>query len=323
MTTWGATDYYEFPGQITNMAPRTNDLVVTTTAGIYSVTGVLGESVNIQEIYTFGELSQGMSNPITYGRDFIYLNDYLDSLNGKVYAGLGITKNLIATLDLDANPPINIALINPGLIAIASENGYAYVMDTEARWARFAFSNWTITDLPTGGLPGGAIGTAAVTLADLPGNMYFAEPAIKPYQTDLTDTFAYLARSSNTDVKLYAANHTRRTPATSQTGSVILSDYWHQKPMVVREVIVEVEYVSTGANASVSANIIPIGAIDINSTVAPTMTSSTITAPTESTAGSTIIHRFFVNNAGRAYGFKPQITHKGVRVKRVVCICED
>lgn len=331
MTTWGATDYYEFPGQITNMAPRTNDLVVTTTAGIYSVTGVLGESVNIQEIYTFAELSQGMSNPITYGRDFVYLNDYLDSLNGKVYAGLGTTKNLIATLDLEANPPLNIALINPGLIAIISENGYAYIMDTEARWARFVFSNWSATDLPVGGELGGYVGTSAVTLADLPGNMYFAEPAIKPYQVDLTDTTAYVARSSSTNVKLYAASHTRRQPAAPSllypnpvaTASVILSDYWHQKPMVVREVVVEAEYFENGADASIAVNIIPIGAVDINTTVAPTMTSSTITGATESTAGSTIIQRFFVNNAGRAYGFKPNITHKGVRIKRVVCVCED
>lgn len=332
LTTWSATDYYEFPGLITNLATRTNDFVVTTTTGIYSVTGVLGESINIQEIYTFGELSQGMSNPITYGRDFVYLNDYLDSMNGKIFAGLGVSKSLIGTLDLDAEPPLNIGLINPGLIAVASENGYVYVSDSENRWARFELESWVATDLPTGSPGGGGtIGTSAITLANLPGNMYFAEPAIKPYQTDLTDTVAYLARSANTNVKLYAAAHTRRAPAVPNgrdilvvdTASVVLAEYWHQKPMVVREIIVEAEYVEATTDASLAVNIIPTGAVDINTTVAPGMTSSTITAPTEATAGSTIIQRFRANNAGRAYGFKPKLTHKGVRIKRVICVCED
>jgi hypothetical protein len=324
MTTWGATDYYEFPGQITNIAPRTNDLVVTTTAGIYSVTGVFGESVNIQEIFTFAEMSQGMTNPVTYGRDFIYLNDYLDSMNGKVFAGLGTNKSLIATLDLEAEPPLNIALINPGLVAIASETGYAYIMDTSARWARSVFSNWQANDIAVGGSTStsGSVGTAAVTLANLPGNMYFAEPAIKPYERDITDVVAYLIRTNNTDIKVYATVHTAKDPVTNATGSVLLAEYWHNKPMVVREVIVEVEYVATTTGGSVAVNIIPTGAVDINSTVAQTMTSSTITAPSESTA-STIIHRFRANNAGRAYGFKPNITHKGVRIRRVICVCED
>ena len=324
MTTWGATDYYEFPGQITNVAPRTNDLVVTTTAGIYSVTGVFGESINIQEIYTFAEMSQGMTNPVTYGRDFIYLNDYLDSMNGKVFAGLGTNKTLIATLDLEAEPPLNIALINPGLIAIASESGYAYIMDNSGRWARSVFSNWDPADIGTGGSTStsGSVGTSAVTLANLPGNMYFAEPAIKPYERDVTDVVAYLVRTKNTDIKLYGTVHTAKNPVTNATGSVLLAEYWHNKPMVVREVIVEVEYVGTGSSASLAVNIIPTGAVDINTATAPNMTSSTITAPSETTA-STIIHRFRVDNAGRAYGFKPNVTHKGVRIRRVICVCED
>lgn len=320
-TTWSASDYYEFPGQITNVAPRTNDLIVTTTAGIFSVTGVLGESVNIQQIYTFDELSQGMANPVTYGRDFVYLNDYLDSMNGKIYAGLGVGKNLIGTIDLEALPPLNIGLTNPGMIVVMSNAGYSYAMDSEGRWTRFQFGSWDTTDEKFGTPI--SPGLAAISLSDLPGNMYLAVPALKPYQADTSDAVMRLARADGVNIKIYKATHTTKNPVSGATGSAILAEYWHQKPMVVREVTVEVEYVGTGANAAVSVNIIPIGAIDINSTVAPTMTSSTITAPTESTAGSTIIHRFFVNNAGRAYGFKPNISHKGVRVKRVICVCED
>lgn len=327
MTTWSATDYYEFPGQITNVVTRANDFVVTTTAGIYSVTGVLGESINIQEIYSFAELSQGMSNAVGYGRDFVYLNDYRDSLNGQIYAGLGTNKMLIGTMDLDSTPPINIGITNPGKIVTMSNSGETYVMDFGGDWIRLNFSDWLASDTPpstTGGLT-----PSATSTTELAGNMFLAQSIIKPYVSDPSDIRLWIARIrkpvifQNYAIKMYSGYHSLKSPAVGSTGSVILSDYWHQKPMVVREVIVEVEYVSTGANASVSANIIPIGAIDINSTVAPTMTSSTITAPTESTAGSTIIHRFFVNNAGRAYGFKPKITHKGVRVKRVVCICED
>ena len=320
MTTWGATDYYEFPGQITNLATRTNDFVVTTTAGIYSVTGVLGESVNIQEIYTFDELSQGMSNPVTYGRDFVYLNDYLDSMNGKIYAGLGAGKTLIGTLDLEANPPLNIGLINPGLIVVMSNTGYAYVMDSEARWSRFQWASWDTTDT---GLGQGSAGTAAISLADLPGNMYAAVPAIKPYQTDTSDAILYMARADGTNIKLYGATHTRRTPYTVSTGTVTLAEYWHSKQMVVREVIVESTYTDTSTTyASIGVSITPIGAVDINTATAPNMTSSTISAPA-ATNTSTVITRFLVNNAGRAYGFKPVISHKGVRIKRVVCICED
>jgi hypothetical protein len=320
MTTWGATDYYEFPGQITNVVPRSNDLVVTTTAGIYSVTGVLGESINIQEIYTYSELSQGMSNAVGYGRDFVYLNDYLDSMNGKIYAGLGVTKTLIGTVDLVANNPLNIAVINPGLVTVMSNTGYAYVMDSEGSWARFQFSEWDPADVRFN-QGSGSVGTAALSLDDLPGNMFPAEPAIKPYDSDTSDSIMYLARADQTDIKIYRAFHTLRDPLTT-TASVTLAEYWHSKQMIVREVVVEVEYVSTTTNASVAVNIIPVGAVDINTATAPSMTSSTITAPSETTA-STIIHRFQVNNAGRAYGFKPNIEHKGVRIRRVICVCED
>jgi hypothetical protein len=318
MTTWGATDYYEFPGQITNVAPRTNDIVVTTTAGIYSVTGVFGESINIQEIYTFDELSQGMSNPVTYGRDFVYLNDYLDSVNGKIYAGLGVGKTLIGTIDLEADPPLNIGLTNPGMVVVMSETGYTYAMDSEGRWTRFQFSNWDPTDERTDG----RISPSAVSITDFPGNMYLAQPIIKPYTFDTGDAILYLGRVDQTDIKVYSATHTRRDPNTAATSSCLLAEYWHNKPMVVREVIVEVEYVGTTTNASLAVNIIPTGAVDINTATAPSMTSSTITAPSETTA-STIIHRFRVDNAGRAYGFKPNLTHKGVRIRRVICVCED
>lgn len=325
MTSWSATDYYEFPGQITNLVTRTNDLVVTTTAGIYSVTGVLGESINIQEIYSFHELSQGMANAVGYGRDFIYLDDFTSTVTGQVYAGLGTNKTLIATTDLESSAPMNIGPTNPGKIVVMANSGETYAMDFDGSWTRFKFSDWVPSDTP----PSGGLTPSAVSLAELGGNMYLAQSIIKPFVADDSDSVLYVARVESVDfnptnfkIKLYKAAHRIKSPSIAEA-SVILSDYWHQKPMVVREVVVEVEYVNTTTNASVAVNIIPIGAVDINSTVAPTMTSSTITAPSQSTAGSTIIHRFFVNNAGRAYGFKPQITHKGVRVKRIVCICED
>ena len=318
MTTWGATDYYEFPGLITNIAPRSNDVVVTTTAGIYSVTGVLGESVNIQEIYTFDELSQGMSNPITYGRDFIYLNDYLDSMNGTIYAGLGVTKNLIGTLDLEAVEPLNIGLTNPGMPVVMANNGYTYAMSPENTWTRFSFANWDTTDARYDG----RITKTAISITDFPGNMYLAQSIYKPYQADTSDAVLYLARIDSTDIKIYAATHTLKDPVAGATGTVVFSEYWHSKPCVVKEVIVEAQYVATTTNASLSVNIIPTGAVDIDSSVAPNMTSSTITAPSQTTA-STIILRFRVDNAGRAYGFKPRIQHKGVRIRRVICMVED
>lgn len=318
MTTWGATDYYEFPGLITNVAPRSNDVVVTTTSGIYSVTGVLGESVNIQEIYTFDELSQGMANPITYGRDFIYLNDYLDSMNGTIYAGLGVTKNLIGTLDLEATPPLNIGLTNPGMPVVMSENGYAYSMGPENTWTRFQFSNWDVGDVRYDD----RITKTAVSITDFPGNMYLAQSILKPYETDTTDATLYVARLDQMEIKVYKATHTTKDPVSGATGTVVMSEYWHSKPCVVKEVIVEAQYVATGSNASLSVNIIPTGAVDIDSSVAPNMTSSTITAPSQTTA-STIIVRFRVDNAGRAYGFKPRIQHKGVRIRRVICMVED
>lgn len=327
MTTWSATDYYEFPGQITNVVTRSNDFVVTTTAGIYSVTGVLGESINIQEIYSFPELSQGMANAVGYGRDFVYLNDYLDSLTGQIYAGLGTNKTLIGTMDLESTPPMNIGITNPGKIVAMANSGETYVMDFGGSWTRLKFSDWLASDYVSSG--GGGITPSATALSQLSGNMFLAQSIIKPYRADDTDVRLYMARvrniqtQANYEIKLYSGYHSLKTPFITQTASVILSEYWHQKPMVVREVIVEAEYVSYGSGASIAVNIIPTGAIDINTTVAPTMTSSTITAPTESTAGSTIIHRFRADNAGRAYGFKPNITHKGVRIRRVICICED
>lgn len=324
MTTWGATDYYEFPGQITNVVPRSNDVVVTTTAGIYSVTGVFGESVNIQEIYSFQELSQGMSNAVGYGRDFVYLNDYRDSLNGQIYAGLGTSKTLIGTMDLESTAPMNIGITNPGQIVTMANSGDTYVMDFSGNWVRLKFSDWFADDY----IEPGGITPSATSLTDLAGNMYLGQSILKPYVSDDSDVRLHLFRvrslrvPDNYAIKLYSAYHTSKNPIAGATGTVVLSEYWHSKPCVVKEVIVEAQYVATTTNASLSVNIIPTGAVDIDSSVAPNMTSSTITAPSQTTA-STIILRFRVDNAGRAYGFKPRIQHKGVRIRRVICMVED
>ena len=130
----------------------------------------------------------------------------------------------------------------------------------------------------------------------------------------------------------YSFDYYSNVASAPASASVDLAEYWHSKPMVVKEVIVEAVFdpaatLNLTGNATIQPFVMPTGIIDkgpndtgsyISSTQTVTQAISGITAD-----NSRAIYRFRINDAGRSYGFYPRITWQGCRIRRVICVCED
>lgn len=134
---------------------------------------------------------------------------------------------------------------------------------------------------------------------------------------------------NSNDFSFDATTSVASTPASA---TVDLSEYWHNKPMVVRELIIETGFdtddsLNITGDAVIQPFIKPTGIIDkgpndtglfVSSTQTVTVDLSTISAD-----NSNAIYRFKINDAGRSYGFYPRITWQGCRIRRVIAVCED
>ena len=327
MTSWDTTDYYEFPGIIQTVLPRSNDLVVITDNGVYSVTGVLGSSVNIQLITPVNEQMDGMQYAKSNGRSILFHgND--STANPALYELLGATTSEVARFnqpDVDETAQSNddydtaLGVELGGTVCSFLDNGVMYVRRNNGSYARFLVSGSERRRQPIVAEP-----TQGSGISDILGNAYVA--AMDASFNLNTYLFAY--------DRVFPCNPYALANGTSLPASAIvqLSEYWHSKPLMVRELMVEATYdtdelLNLSGNASVMAQIIPTGAIDYTVNETPLLTSSTQTYTTALTSvnanGSRVLHRFRVDNAIRGYGFYPKITWQGCRIRRVIAVCED
>lgn len=332
ISSWSATDYYTYSGKILNVIPRSNDLVVITDNGVFSTTGVLGSSVSIQLITPQIELLSGMVYAKASGRTIFF-----PSTDGRIYQLIGASTQEIARFNLgdlnksvsftNAQPPeqIMFGLVEGGNILAALTNGTWFVQQGDNGWVR-------MYDEPT------ATSTR--------GEGVVAKPVGSQYSQNTISAIAqaeYNNSGSNWEVNIYAARHKTNWPSpaidqslngTPATATVELSEYWHQRPFVVRELIVDAVYddyqgypSELQGNASVTASIIPTGAIDytVNQTSALTSTAQTYTTALAdvNADNSRVLHRFRTDNAIKAYGFYPKITWQACRIRRVIAVCED
>jgi len=326
-TSFNTSDYYEFPGAVQTVIPRANDLVVVTGVGIYSMTGVLGESVNIQLIAPANELLDGMRNAKASGRSIIFLaEDKLEyPQDTRIYQLLGASSAEIARIDVQ-DYALSFAdescfnLLRGGDIAVWLSNGAFYVQKAGGPFVRMVATRPNFPTQP---------------------QAYIAEPidAFSGSTNQGRTTAACFDSDGNLEIYQFgygeaypSKTFTTNGSSAPTSASVQLSEYWHNKPMTVRDLMVEAVYDTqavTGltSNASVAANIIPVGAIDYSVTQTPSLTSSTqtytTTLSTVASNGARVLHRFRVDDAIKAYGFYPVITFQGCRIRRVIAIGED
>lgn len=328
-STFSTVDYYEFPSAVQKCIPRANDLLVICSDGVYSVTGVLGESVNIQLLAPATELFNGMRDAKATGRSVYFMaQDRTEfPLDPRIYQFLGSTSTEIARIDIQDyatsvtdQSTFNIARGSDLMIWL--QNGAFYVQKADGPFYRF-------------------IQTRPTPFLTTP-QAYLAEP-IDAFTSGDTEqgrvTGACFDDDGNIDLFQFSWGEsypgrifTNAYSDAPKSASVQLSEYWHSKPCTVRDLLVEAVYDTTtltflSGNASVQAQIIPTGTIDFTVNQTPSLTSSTQTYTTTLSSvtnnGSRVLHRFRVDNAIRGYGFYPQITFQGCRIRRVIAVCED
>jgi hypothetical protein len=347
--TWSTTtQYYEFPDDIVNIYPRTNDFLVATPSGLYSVTGVLGESVNIQTLIPDSNIYPGFSRGCIDNRT-VYIPDDGYSVpsypDGSIYVLNGSVVTPIATLDQSDLTPIvvpqrrstehyELGIGGGNQITCWARSGVAWFRNQNGSWSRFFPSNMPAVTMRPDYADQQII---CKSVANFSGDTTL-------YPVDEYTAVGFLDSELTLYVIRYINNHlwpnsndfswdlVTSTAAAPASATVDLSEYWHSKPMVVREVIIEAGFdtddsLNITGNATIQPFVKPTGIIDkgpndtgsyVSSTQTITVDLSTINAN-----NSNAMYRFKINDAGRAYGFFPRITWQGCRIRRVICICED
>lgn len=338
--TWSTTtQYYEFPDVITGVFPRSNDFLVTTTGAVYSVTGVLGETVNIQPIIPKENTKGGFRRGIVDNRVVYLLDEGVSAPgypDGVIYVLNGADIQQIAYLDQNdvlatfgyrnSAESFILGMGQNNNLVCWSRAGVAWVRNTNGTWARLTTTAQTMESDKFNQAQ------VAVPLAyqdKVTQNEYFtvvyAGSDEKVYFIRYIHNYVF----PNSDDFDFDSNPASTTPA---SGTVDLSEFWHNKPMVVKEIMVEAVFDTTASlnlsgNATIEPFVKPTGIIDIGPNDTNSFVSSTQTV-TQAISGitannSAALYRFKVNNAGRSYGFYPRLTFQGCRIRRVICVCED
>lgn len=338
-TTFATTDYYEFAGTISAVYPRSNDIVVVTSEGVYSMVGVLGSSITIQRILEGSDTKEGMNRAAVIGRSLIFSDSTLSGeIDGSLYELTGATVRQIASLDstvvidnLNANPEnVLVQNIGNGCIAVACASGEVYVSNPNNTWSLLTFGEPTATTSQRMAISRSGNATRneffAIGSMTTNGTLYisrviyhFPIPAKKNYKFDSTaNTY------ETTDLPV---------------GYATLAEYWHNKPCVVKEVIAEwliddkaKTYVgglgTTGSILGIGATVTPLGCVDVTAGNVPNLTTSTLTDSALGSSYSTgypirVTSRLRVDGANKGYGFSVQMTLNACRLRRVVVVCED
>lgn len=359
-SSWSATDYYEFPDTILNVYARTNDFLVMTSSGLFSVTGVLGENVTIQPIVPAEQTVNGMARAVLDGRSLVfsdegYLHPYGTSktsyMDSTLYELVGSEVYPIATLDqsdlLDDIMEVGAGLSGESIVvenvggnqlACLSRDGVAWFKNRRQTWARMYPADWAPVSMDTDSNQIAICRPISGPESSSPPRNFrqpkdeYSVAAIVDFDTLQINVLRYINNHPYTNANDFIfSGSIGATELASAT--VDLAEYWHSKPMVVRELVVETVFdnpadlnLATSTTSTLAPTVYATGSIDR----APTATPQSSSAQSISVALSTItgigqraIYRFKVDDAGRAYGFYPSITWQGCRIRRVIAICED
>lgn len=326
LTSWSTGQYYEFDGYILNVLPRANDLLVFCTTGVYSMVGILGSSVTNQLIVPQTNLTEGMRDATLMGRNAYFLDQSQSgSLDGRLYELVGSRVSPVATFNLtdinnvtDRYQPGRVQALSNNNMAVAMQSGVVYATTSPGQWTRFNTTLPTIDGSLTNQISIPRCGPNAmndfflVALVDNSGKF-----PVKVYR------FIHSVTSTVTlDQKFVFGTGAAAAGTNQPVGTMVLPEYWHPKPLTVKEVLVQYKQGSSGSLMSVQIE--PTGLIEAT----PTQVSSSWSSSSDSTYGpggaGYVLNRFRPDDAMKSYGIKPTLTLTGPTiVKRVILNCED
>lgn len=333
LTTWSTSQYYEFSGEILNVLPRSNDLLVVCTTGLFSVVGVLGSSVTIQQLLSSANTPEGMRDAIIVGRQAFFADSSRSgNVDGRIYVLQGTNIQPAFTLDYEVVEGVNtdggpqqIRCFNiaDGQIGILTKGGStSYSRRPDGTWARHGQSDGDFAP---------AIERDAVSQMHIarPGpqaqSEYFVYAMVDfadGYDINFYRVINNVAAPTNIDYD-FSVSSTMSGSIGYPSGTVTLPEYWHNKPFTVKHAIIEW---SGDANSTLTARIRSTGILDTDSLAAYSGgTSSTITT----NLGPTVVYgvynteRFYIDNSQKGLGAKVILGLTQCRVKRVILMCED
>jgi len=350
LTGWSTSQYYEFNGEIVNAVPRANDLLVICTTGVFSVVGVLGSSVTIQQIVPQQNVTEGMRDATTVGRNLFFLDQMRSgSLDGNIYRLLGSQSEIVATMILtdvnaanDGKEKGRIQSVADGRLLVTLRSGVIYTQSSHGRWARLTEPNvWNVDP-------------------NLINQVCIARPG--PESQNEYSIVSYVDDETQYPIRAWRITHNVTEPrnldndfvfdgidfpnsptvgqiftsgdkswiwggtvwvaaASTQVaeGNVELSEYWHQKPFTVKEMLVEWAAGPTGTPI-VSGLIKPTGLVDVNQS---SYTTSESYSAQETSTGNLVVSRLRADDSPRGYGVKPNLTFQNAVINRVILMCED
>lgn len=153
---WTSTNYYELGSPIVAVFPRTDDLLIICQDGVYSLTGVLGSSVNIQMISPAENLSSGMAQGAVVNRSLFYVDNasVTGNIDGHLYRFIGISQQKYASFefgdypfsDTGKKPGLagNVTPLTNGRLATQFRTGVTYFETTPGTFGRSVV--WTINE---------------------------------------------------------------------------------------------------------------------------------------------------------------------------------
>lgn len=329
---FSTTDYYEFPGNITAVYPRANDVLVVTTEGTYSMVGVPGASVTIQRLLEASDTKEGMVRGAVVGRSLVFTDSSVSGqIDGSLYELSGATVRQVASFDSEVvisnlqNNAENTIVQNIGNsgVAVSFATGETYATNPNNTWSRFSGTATTNT---------AALRKAISRSGNNTRNEYFV---IAQMESNVLQVYRvpYHLVIPVAETYKFNAPTPQDSIASSPVGYVSLSEYWHQKPFVVKEVMVEwiiddPTYTGLTGTIGIGSSVTPLGCVDVTPANVPNLTVATAST---SVTGSTlttgfpirVISRLRADNANKGYGASIQMTLTGCRLRRVVVTCED
>jgi len=336
MTTWSASQYYEFNANIKNVIVRTNDLLVFTDAGVYSVTGTLGSTVTIQLIVPELNISEGMSNAVVVNRNAYFIDETgggnITLFSGRIHVLNGATvqtayqvlnSDTIAVSKKGAGQEIgHLGLASNGRLALQLTNGYFYIETTPGQWARYYSSRNDYTTAKYGQQRIGKPGPSAPDEFSLVASISTDSPFTSG------DRGLVLTRYLHNTPDIENVDSGLRTSlpgVTAPTGTVNLSEYWHQKPFTVKEAFVQF-YARTGYTPAITVGITPSGIVDLYSSYngsSSVEASEPLSVGTANTNNASITQTYRVNDAAKGFGISPYLTFTNATIQRLILNCED
>jgi hypothetical protein len=324
---WSSTQYYEFNSPIKNVFVRTDDLLVVCDDGVYSLTGVLGSSVNIQLIIPGTNTASGMQKGDVVNRSLYYVDDSgSDSgqVDGRLYRMIGASTQGVGSFqkgDYGHTPngfvpinPGNVCAMSGGRIAVVFKSGYAYFETHDTNFARSKIHNAVIANNASGRYRIAKSGVNAP-------NEYMLLAVIDPAQSGKIDVYRTLTNVPEpTFVDANFNFSTSSTCLVKPSGTVTLPEYWHQKPFTVKEMFIE--YAVAAGGGTISGYVEPTGLVDVapaNIAASVSNTAQELTPP----VGGNRMYRYWPDSASKGFGMKPNLSITNCSVKRVIVNCED